>query len=320
MPEKQKGCRRTSRGTKDQLLIDKAVIKNCKRRKTNLNMAWIYFRKAYDMVLHSRMIKSLELVGAAKNIVNLLKETMKNWKTNLICSNAALGAKKITRDIFQGDSLSSLLFVVSLLPLTVVLRKMKQGYSFGKGKSKLNHLRFMDDLKLYGGRQPDIDSFIQTLYTVTDDIGMGFGIDKCGVLAIRRSKESECNGIRIGSGEVIGEVDDDDYKYLGIMERSDICQKQMKRSVKIEYFKRVRSALKSKLKAGNVVQAINIWAVPTVQYGARIIQWTREELQQMDRKTRKLITICGGLHSRSCVDRLYIRRSDGGRDLVSVED
>ena len=36
------------------------------------------------MVFHSWMIKSRELVGAAKNFVNLLKETMKNWK---ICSN-----------------------------------------------------------------------------------------------------------------------------------------------------------------------------------------------------------------------------------------
>ena len=59
---------------------------------------------------------------------------------------------------------------------------------------------------------------------------------------------------------------DNGYKYLGIMKKSDICQEQMKRSVKTEYFKRVRSALKSKLNAGNVFEAINIWAVPTVRY------------------------------------------------------
>ena len=70
---------------------------------------------------------------------------MKNWKTNLICSNTDLGAVKINRGIFQGDSMSPLLFAVSLLPLALVLRKMKQGYSFGKGKSKLNHLLFMDN-------------------------------------------------------------------------------------------------------------------------------------------------------------------------------
>ena len=39
----------------------------------------------------------------------------------------------------------------------------------------------------------------------------------------------------------------------------------------------------------------------------------------MDRKIRKLITIYGGLHPRSFVNRLYMPRSDGGRGLVSVE-
>ena len=81
------------------------------------------FRKPYDMVPHSWMIKSLELVGAAKSIVNLEKGTMKNWKTNPICSNADLGAVKINRGIFQGHSLLPLLFVVSFLPLTLVLLK-----------------------------------------------------------------------------------------------------------------------------------------------------------------------------------------------------
>ena len=38
-PEEQKGCNRKSRGTKDQLFIDKAVLKDCKVRKTNLGMA-----------------------------------------------------------------------------------------------------------------------------------------------------------------------------------------------------------------------------------------------------------------------------------------
>ena len=36
LPDEQKGCRRNSRGTKDQLLIDKTILKDCKRRKTNL--------------------------------------------------------------------------------------------------------------------------------------------------------------------------------------------------------------------------------------------------------------------------------------------
>ena len=191
LPEEQKGCRKGSRGTKDQLLIDKAVIRNCKRRKSNLNMAWIDFRKAFDMVPHSWMLKSLDLIGAPRNVIELLKNSMKDWKTNLFSGESPLGAVNINRGIFQGDSLSPLLFVITLIPLTLVLRRLKQGYSFGKGKPRLNHLLFMDDLKLYGNSESDVDSLVRTTKVVTEDIGMSFGIDKCGVLALKGGKNAD---------------------------------------------------------------------------------------------------------------------------------
>ena len=53
LPNEQTGCKRKSRGTKDQLLIDKTVLKDCRRRHTNFAMAWIDYKKAYDLVPHS---------------------------------------------------------------------------------------------------------------------------------------------------------------------------------------------------------------------------------------------------------------------------
>ena len=38
LPSESKGCHKGSRGIKDQLLIDKKVLRDCKRRPTNL--AW----------------------------------------------------------------------------------------------------------------------------------------------------------------------------------------------------------------------------------------------------------------------------------------
>ena len=61
LPEEQKGCRRKSRGTKDKLLIDKTVLKDCKKRHTNLCMAWIDYKKAYDLVPHSWINECMEI-------------------------------------------------------------------------------------------------------------------------------------------------------------------------------------------------------------------------------------------------------------------
>ena len=52
LPNEQKGCRRKSRGIKDQLLIDRTVLNDCRKRHTNLGMAWIDYKKGYDMAPH----------------------------------------------------------------------------------------------------------------------------------------------------------------------------------------------------------------------------------------------------------------------------
>ena len=68
LPIEQKGCRRKSRVTKDQLLIDKMVFADCKRKHKNLAMAWVDYKKAYDMLPHSWIIESLKMAQVAENI------------------------------------------------------------------------------------------------------------------------------------------------------------------------------------------------------------------------------------------------------------
>ena len=53
LTEEQKGARKKSRRTKDQLRMDKAILKQVKRLKKNVVMSWIDYKKAYDMVPHS---------------------------------------------------------------------------------------------------------------------------------------------------------------------------------------------------------------------------------------------------------------------------
>ena len=52
----------------------------------------------------------------------------------------------------------------------------------------------------------------------------------------------------------------------------------------------MRNILKSKLNGGNIISAINSRAVSMIRYGAGIINWTKMELEELDLKTRKLMT------------------------------
>ena len=88
-------------------------------------------------------------------------------------------------------------------------------------------------------------------------------------------------------------VENDGYKYLGILEIDGVMEDEMKMKFRKEYLRRLRLVLKSKLNGGNT------WAVALLRYGASIIKWNKEELQNMDRKSRKLLTLCRAFHPKS---------------------
>ena len=99
------------------------------------------------------------------------------------------------------------------------------------------------------------------------------------------------------------------------MEKENICPEETKENIRKEYFKRLRATLNAKLNAKHVFQAINVWVVPAARYRACIIEWTKEEVKETDRKTKKIFTMYGGLHPRSNVEQLYLPKSEEGRRL-----
>ena len=68
IPDEQIGNRRNSRSTKYQLLIDKIIMRNSRRRTTNLHVAWVDYKKTFDSLPHSWVAKCLEIVGVSGNI------------------------------------------------------------------------------------------------------------------------------------------------------------------------------------------------------------------------------------------------------------
>ena len=105
-----------------------------------------------------------------------------------------------------------------------------------------------------------------------------------------RGKVKSTDGIELPSGEKVREIEEDGYKYLGILEYDRVKEQEMKDKFRNEYFRRAKLILKSKLNGRNKVMALNTWAVSIVSYGAGILYWNKNELQEMDRKTRKFKT------------------------------
>ena len=95
----------------------------------------------------------------------------------------------------------------------------------------------------------------------SQDIGMEFGIKKYRVIIMNTGKVKSTEGIELPSGEKIREIEEDGYKYLGILEYDRVKEQEIKDKFRNEYFRREKSILKSKLNERNKIMALNTWTV-----------------------------------------------------------
>ena len=102
----------------------------------------------------------MEMFGIAKNLRTFLRKKMQQWGLSLTTNGEDLGEVNVKRRIFQGDNLSPLLFVLKMVLLPLILKKVNACYKWGKKEYKLNHLLFMDDLKLYAKNEEQTNALM----------------------------------------------------------------------------------------------------------------------------------------------------------------
>ena len=231
-------------------------------------------------------------------IISTISNSMVNWKTVLTSGGVEPCQVVIRRGIFEEDSLSPSLFIVVMLALTLVLRKMKAEYKMAKDTRPINHQLFIEDLKLYGSNKDQLDSLIQAVRIFSENIRMSFGLETCAVLEMRRGRKVDSSGIDLPDDQYTGEVKEVGYRYLGILLLDQTLNTKMKGKITAEYVRRVKKLCRSKLNGGNLISSINAWDVGVVRYSAGIVDWTVEQLVSMDTKTKKLLAMNGCSHQK----------------------
>ena len=106
------------------------------------------------------------------------------------------------KGIIQGDMLSLVLFILSVNPLSFILRK--EGYKLGKEKEQrehkqeiektrtnLSHLFFVDDIKLYAWTLEMMRPVLEIVTQFSHDVGMKYGEDKCAYQCIKQGKNQK---------------------------------------------------------------------------------------------------------------------------------
>ncbi|KAJ8736966.1 hypothetical protein PYW07_000237 [Mythimna separata] len=325
MSASQNGCRNGSRGTKELLLIDIAISQQVRRFRKDMSTCWIDYKKAYDSVPHTWLMRVLELYKVDATLRTFLMSCMRQWRTVLHypgCRQIQENDEpiRIERGIFQDDSLSPLWFCLALNPLSTLLEGSGLGFRLKRGGQVISHLLYMDDLKLFAPNNLQLMELLKITETFSSAIRMEFGVDKCAVMHVKRGEIVESVGTQLSDSIHLRSLcSTETYKYLGMSEALGINAADVKRSLKERFFGRLNKVLNSLLSGGNKVRAFNGWVMPVLMYSFGILKWTQTELDGLDRRVRSLLTANRMHHPRSSVMRLYIPRKCGGRGFLNAK-
>ena len=81
----------------------------------------------------------------------------------LTAGERSLAETKIQKCMFQGDTLSPKLFIIAMMPLNHILRKCTAGYKLSRSQEKINHLMYMEAIKLFPKNEKELETRIHAV-------------------------------------------------------------------------------------------------------------------------------------------------------------
>ena len=103
-------------------------------------------------------------------------------------------------------------------------------------------------------------------------------------------------------------------------QRANCEDKVIEDVLKKEFYRRNRIVWNSLLSASNKVQAFNSICVGVLSYSFGVINWTKVELEEMDIRVRKEMTVNKAFNKYSDTDRLYVPRNRGGKGWICIQE
>lgn len=341
LPKQQLAMRKGIWGCTHAHAIDQAIFRDVKsdsKGKRSVHVGWVDYSKAFDSIPHNAISWALEAAGVNRRSADLYREIMRAWtvKYEIRTPKGKRISKpmKVKCGVLQGDTLSPLLFCLTIAPISFVLQKAHPGYSQracikGDRGKRVNHLYYMDDLKIYAESEKDLETAMEVVKSASLHLNLHMNSKKCATAHISAAKrKGSTQSTDAGMADIPQLGQGDCYKYLGIEQGTNgTAFSELGTRLTEKVLAKTEKIWKSELTFHQMVKATNTSVMPILRYayinsfvGAKTFSSVTASARGIDSKIKEILTQNKARFSKCNVDRLYLPTEMGGYGLTSAED
>lgn len=331
LPTNQMALQKGVWATTHAHILDRTIVRDVTstRVRRQLSIAWIDFAKAFDSIPHTYIRWVLECIGVSKDIRDLLFGLMNLWEitfSGFVQGRAQVSTPlKVRNGVLQGDTLSPLLFCLSVAPISHHLNTTLRKYTTSTGSMNglalsLNHLYYVDDLVIYTPEAVDLNRAVEDIELYASDIGCKPNSKKSAIFHLGPSETGDAPEADLSKLPTIRGRET--YKYLGIEKGQFVDHTTMWDKIKDTVMRKTRIIFESQLTFRQKVSAFNSVAIPKAKYlysneifGTGRFNSVVEEAKKLDQAIRTLLVELKVRHKAGSVARLYLDPKQGGLGL-----
>lgn len=261
----------------NNIFILKYCIERTFERKKTLVVISIDYTKAFDSIKRDKMIEVLIDHWISPDVIDIIAKLYEGDKTIVKIAEGEEVDIPVTSGIRQGCTGSTTLFKLVTYKIMKKLEELNLGYK--DETFKITSLFFADDGMLLAEGLEDAETVIEEVVNTSRECGLEINKQKSNIIIFnKKDKPQEIAGIKVA----------DRIKYLGLtINDSKNCFKIQKEQIigkarkcaNMAYSVVARSC--SRLLIGKT-----FWkcvALPAIMYGANIIEFTKQEIRQLQR-------------------------------------
>ena len=279
--ELQAGFKKGGR-IEDNLLTLRYCVKDAYKRRKQLVITAIDFKKAYDSIKREELVKAMKDYKINEKVIDVVCKIYTGDRVKLTTGKDVNGEIIATSGIRQGCTLSTTLFKLITFKIIENIDKRVKGYS--NEDLAIKTLFYADDGLLFSTSIKENRKDVEIMETECKRYGLEINREKSNIIIFnQKDKPNEIGGI-----QVVKQI-----KYLGIWVNDEKDMFKIHRQKKLESLERLTN-----MTHGIVKKACNRLiigktyfksiVIPNVLYGSAVIDWNRKEERVLQTKQNEV--------------------------------